>query len=425
MYLPIGISNFRELIEYKDPQGVGYLFVDKTELIKEMLYDLTKVMVFTRPRRFGKTLNLSMLHHFYALNVDGNITKGLFDHLKIAQDPVCMQQQGQHPVIFISFKDIKQPNFEFCIAKIKAVVAETYRNYRKELESNKIAKDDQNYINTILEQTVDQVNLENAIKRLLRILYQHYGKKPILLIDEYDTPIQEAYLRGYYDQLIPFFRNFLSEPLKDDNLLKRAVLTGILRVSKESLFSGLNNIKVYSILHKQYSNYFGFTENETNELIAQAKLSANFKQTKEWYNGYIFGGTTIYNPCSIVEFIKEDGRLKAYWVNTSSNDLAKNLLINASSNIKNSIELLIAGHTVREYVDEHVVFSDLKNNPGALWSLLLMSGYLKYISCEDQDRGYICDLSLPNNEIASFYISSIREWLSRDSNECIITNKKS
>lgn len=149
MYLPIGISNFRELIEYKDPQGVGYLFVDKTELIQEMLYDLTKVMVFTRPRRFGKTLNLSMLHHFYALNVDGNITKGLFDHLKIAQDPVCMQQQGQHPVIFISFKDIKQPNFEFCIAKIKAVVAETYRNYRKELESNKIAKDDQNYINTI------------------------------------------------------------------------------------------------------------------------------------------------------------------------------------------------------------------------------------------------------------------------------------
>jgi hypothetical protein len=414
MHLPVGVSDFRKLIEYKDPLGKGYLYVDKTNFIKEIIYDLSEVIVFTRPRRFGKTLNLSMLQHFFSAYVNGASTKELFTGLNINQDPTCLQQQGQYPVIFISFKDIKQPNFEFCIEKIGSVIAATYRKYEKELSSDKMSNHDKIYIKSILDQNISQVNLESSIKRLLELLFKYYNIKPILLIDEYDTPIQEAYLRGYYDQLIPFFKNFLSEPLKDENLLKRAVLTGILRVSKESLFSGLNNVKIYSILNKKYSNYFGFTENETNKLINTAKLATNLTQTKEWYNGYNFAGETIYNPYSIIEFIKEEGRLRAYWINTSSNELIKSLIINSSNNIKTSIESLIAGHTVREYVDEHVIFSDIKNNPGALWSLLLMSGYLKYTSYEDQDRGYICDLCLPNNEIESFYISVIREWISGD-----------
>ena len=259
MQLPIGVSDFRELIDYKNPiSGEGHLFVDKSLLIREILDDSSKVIVFTRPRRFGKTLNLSMLQHFWSAEVSGQSTKELFNGLKIAQDPICMRQQGKDPVVFISFKDIKQPNLEFCIEKIGSIIAGAYRQHRKELESDQISEDDKAYVKSVLDQKISNVNLESAIKRLLELLFKYYNTKPILLIDEYDTPIQEAYLRGYYEELVPFFRNFLSEPLKDDNLLKRAVLTGILRVSKESFFSGLNNVKVYSVLNKKYSNCFAW-----------------------------------------------------------------------------------------------------------------------------------------------------------------------
>ena len=411
MHLPVGVSDFRELIECKDPAKEGYLYVDKTAFIKEIIYDLTKVIVLTRPRRFGKTLNLSMLQYFFAAEVEGQSTKEIFDHLEISNNPECMEHQGKYPVILISFKDIKQPNFELCIKKIAVIIAKAYRNYRKIFELSEIAKDDQVYINTILEQKADWVNLENSIKRLLELLFKCYNKKPILLIDEYDTPIQEAYLNGYYDELMPFFRNLLSEPLKDDNLLNRAILTGILRVSKESLFSGLSNVEIYSILNENYSNYFGFTENEVNNLLTQAKLLTDPDRIKKWYNGYNFAGTIIYNPWSIIKCIKDKGELKAYWVNTSGNELVKQLIIDSSYNIQGYITKLIEDNAITEYIDEHVVFNDLKNNPESIWSLLLMSGYLKYTSCQYEDRGYLCELKLPNTEVENFYISVVKAWL--------------
>ena len=413
MHLPVGVSNFRDLIENKDPQQKGYLYVDKTNFIKEIIYDLTPVIVLTRPRRFGKTLNLSMLHHFFADQVEGESTKELFAGLNIAKDLNCIEHQGKHPVIFITFKDLKQSNFDSCIKKLKDLVAKIYRSYRTVFESLNIAKDDRNYIEAILEQTIDPVILENSIQRLLEILHKYYNKKPILLIDEYDTPIQEAYLNGYYDELIPFFRNFLSAPLKDENNLQRAILTGILRISKESLFSGLSNVEIYSILDENYAKYFGFTEIEVQELLAKANMSKNLEQAKKWYNGYIFGGTTIYNPWSIIKFIKNKGDLDLYWIHTSSNELIRELLIKSDLTIKEKFSQLISGSLIKETIDQHIVFKDLEKNKAAIWSLFLMTGYLKAIKINRNYCGYKeYTLAIPNKEIGSLYAKIIQEWLS-------------
>ena len=417
MQLPTGVSDFQVLIKYRSPlTNEGYLYVDKSLFIKEILGEGTPVIVITRPRRFGKTLNLTMLQHFFAAEVvEGQSTKGLFDNLAISKEPKCMEYQGKYPVVFVSFKDIKQPNLEFCLEKIGSVIATVYRKYRKELESDKMSEDDKIYIKSILDQKISQVNLESSIHRLLELLFRYYNQKPILLIDEYDTPIQEAYLNGYYEELMPFFRNFLSEPLKDNTLLNRAILTGILRVSKVSLFSGLSNIKIYSILNKKYANYFGFTEAETNELLNKAQLSINTKETKDWFNGYNFSGTTIYNPWSIIEFITEQGELRSYWVNTSGNELVKDVIIKSSYNIQAKITELINGNSIKENINEHIVFNDLKSNSAeSIWSLLLMSGYLKYTSYENNGRRYLCDLKIPNYEVEDFYTSTIEEWLTGD-----------
>ena len=413
MHLPVGVSDFRELIECKDPAKVGYLYVDKTAFIKEIIYDLTKVIVLTRPRRFGKTLNLSMLQYFFATEVEGQSTKGIFDNLEISNDPECMEHQGKYPAVLISFKDIKEPNFELCLGNIGSVMASVYRQHRTVLESEKAPKDDLDYIEVILTGKANRIQLQDGIKRLLELLSKCYNEKPILLIDEYDTPLQEAYLNGYYEELIAFFRNFLSKPLKDYSLLNRAVLTGILRVSKESLFSGLSNVEIYSILHQKYSNYFGFTEEETNELLAKAQMSENLGQAKEWYNGYIFGGTTIYNPWSIIKFIKNGGDVAPYWIHTSGNELIREILIKSDLKTTEKISQLIAGHTIKETIDEHIVFKDLEKNQAAIWSLFLMTGYLKAITVKvNADGDEECEIAIPNKEIESLYKRIVREWLS-------------
>ncbi len=415
MHLPVGTSNFRKLIEYKSPiSGEGYLFIDKTELIREILDDLTEVIVLTRPRRFGKTLNLSMLHHFFAANVHGRSTKDLFTGLKIASDPICMKEQGQYPVIFISLKDAKYKTFDLCLDHIKMQIANVYSEYRFLLESEQLDPEEQNLFRQFLENKANPVYWNEGIKLLTTFINKVTGQQAIILIDEYDTPIQEAYLNGYYDQLISFMRNLLSSALKDNGFFKRAILTGILRVSKESLFSGLSNVKVYSVLNKKYSNYFGFTEQEVNELLHRTQLPTDLEQTKEWYNGYNFGGTTVYNPWSIIEFLNEEGRLKSYWINTSGNELVKNIIIKSSFNVQEKIAELIAGKVIKEYIDEHIIFTDLEQNPDAIWGLLLMSGYLKCVSYEDQGRRSLCELKLPNNEVEDFYTSVVEEWITAD-----------
>lgn len=416
MDLPVGISDFKELVEYKNPiTKQGLLYVDKTLFIKEILKDSAKAIILTRPRRFGKTLNLSMLHHFFANEVLGSATKGLFDNLEIAKDFRCMEYQGKYPVVVVSFKDVKQLNFKFCLENIASVIAKTYRQHREALNSVQMLEDDKAYIKNILELNMSQVKLEHSLSRLLELLFKYYNKKIILLIDEYDTPIQEAYLNGYYSELITFFRNFLSAALKDENNLHKAILSGILRVSKESLFSGLSNIKVYSLLDQKYCSYFGFTEEEVQDLFYKAQLPCDLHQTKEWYNGYNFGGITIYNPWSIINFIKDEGkRLKSYWINTSGNELVKNIIINSSFNVQEKIGTLVAGYNIKEYIDEQTVFTDLTKNPDAIWGLLLMAGYLKYTSYEDKGKRTLCELRLPNNEISNYYTSVIEEWITGD-----------
>lgn len=413
MHLPVGTSNFKKLIKYKDPNGEGYLFVDKSLLIKEIIYDLTEVIVLTRPRRFGKTLNLSMLHYFFADAVEGEATKGLFDGLNISQDLNCMEYQGKYPVIFITLKDVKEPNFKLCLENIRSIMASVYRQHRLALESKELAEDDREYVQIIFKEKATRIQLQDSIKRLLELLTKHYKQRPVLLIDEYDTPLQEAYLSGYYEELIKFFRNFLSKPLKDYNLLNRAIMTGILRVSKESLFSGLSNVETYSILDDHYAQYFGFTEIEVNELLTKAKMLENLGQAKEWYNGYIFGGTTIYNPWSIIKFIKSEGEIGPYWIHTSGNELIKELLIKSDWQTKEKISQLIKGHSIKETIDEHIVFKDLEKNQGSIWSLFLMTGYLKAITVNINSYGYEeCTLAIPNKEIGSLYIRIIQEWLS-------------
>ncbi len=359
--LPIGISNFRTLIEYRNPlTQEGYLYVDKSLLIKAIIGDGSQVVVLTRPRRFGKTLNLSMLHHFFATEVEGQITKELFDKLKISKDPICMKEQGKYPVIFITFKDAKYKTYSLCFDHIKLQIANIYSEYRFLLESKQLNPEDQDLFKQILEKKADQVYWNESIKSLTKFIKKATGKPAIILIDEYDTPIQEAYLNGYYEELISFMRNLLSSGLKDNGFFKRAILTGILRVSKESLFSGLSNVEVYSVLDQNYCQYFGFTETEVDDLLTSAELPNNASQTKEWYNGYNFGGTTIYNPWSIIKFIKDRGkRLRSYWVNTSGNELVKNIIIKSSFNVQEKIAELIAGNTIKEYILVLILAVDL------------------------------------------------------------------
>jgi hypothetical protein len=415
LHLPVGVSDFKKLTKNTDPKKEGYLYIDKTAFIKEIIYDLTEVIVITRPRRFGKTLNLTMLQYFFASEVNSNPTKGLFDELAIAKDPECMEHQGKYSVIFISFKDIKELTFESTINGLLDLVKDLYAEWSDILlKSEKINNADRCLIENTLQQNLSEDKLKRALKNLVKMVATATGQQVYILIDEYDTPIQESYIRGYYDQLIVFMRGFLGGPLKDNTSVKRSVLTGILRVSKESLFSSLNNIKVYSVLHKKYSQYFGFTEDETNELLNQSQLPAYLKKTKEWFNGYNFGGTTIYNPWSIIEFIAEAGDLRSYWVNTSGNELVKDLIINSSYNIQEGIAELIAGKTIQKNIDEHIVFNDLKNNTESIWSLLLMSGYLKYTSCNSRGRRYWCELKIPNNEVEDFYTSVVEDWLVAD-----------
>jgi Predicted AAA-ATPase/PD-(D/E)XK nuclease superfamily len=407
--LPIGYDNFRDVIDQK------FTFVDKSLLIKEFLDDNgTQVALITRPRRFGKTLNLSMLHHFFAAEVHGKPTKGLFDKLKITQQgQQYMQHQGKYPVVALSFKDIKQNSFKDAFEKFSELFVNTYDEHNYLLNSEKITDTQKRFFESILKQETSQPQLENALRFLTECLFKyHDGVKPLLLIDEYDTPIQSGYSNKHYDQIVGLMRGLFSAGLKSNPYLYRAMLTGILRVSKESLFSGLNNLKVYSVLNSKYSEHFGFTEAEVNSLFTQTNLKNDPEQIKEWYNAYKIGGTVIYNPWSIVNCIQEQGVLKPYWVNTSDNTLVKDLLIQSSTQFKHKFELLLEGKVVEQFIDENFVFTELKGNEAAVWSLLLMTGYLKAVFSKETEQGTLCQLQVPNQEIRNLYRKIIEQWLS-------------
>ena len=408
--MPSGIDNFHDLITHRNEKGNPYLFVDKTLFIREFLDSGDKITLITRPRRFGKTLTLSMLQHFLASEVKGQSTKGLFNGLNISKYPGTMKKQGQYPVIFLTLKEVKGKNFEEFFERMKSIITETFKIHRYLLNTN-LSEEDYIKFKKILNETASQTDYERSLKFLSELLYQHTGRKVVILLDEYDTPIHDAYIYNYYEDCRSFLANMFNRAFKGNDTLHKALITGILKVAKASLFSELNNVKVYTILDDaRYPQYFGFTEEETDDLLDRAGLSQKAHQLKEMYNGYSLEGYTLYNPFSIVSFIsslllKGEKRmqeaLKPYWVNTGGTHLIADLVRNSFTDLEAKLTSLIQGEPLKTAINEDVIFNPhLRNNPIAFWSLLLLSGYLKVVDREIDEYGdYQYYLLFPNEEI--------------------------
>ena len=395
--LPAGIDDFKKIIEN------DYYFADKSMFIDELLNKKSEVTLLPRPRRFGKTLNMSMLNYFFNIE-DRELNKNLFNDLNILNTDK-MTYQGEYPVIYISLKDIKVSNWIECFEEIKKLLKDifnTKRYIREKLdESEKIDFDKIEFLN-------ETGDFMGALKNLSKYLFKFYGRKTIILIDEYDTPLVTAHSQGYYDEAIFFFRNFLSAALKGNPYLEFAVLTGILRIAKESIFSGLNNITVSTILDNNF-NYFGLTEGEVEQALKYYELDYELEEIKKWYNGYRFGDKLVYNPWSIINCINNK-ELNPYWINTSDNALIKQLLAKNDKKVFEELELIFKGESIWETISENIIFDDL-NNTNTVWSLMLFSGYLTYekmrISPITGLKSY--SLKIPNQEIKSFFRQSFIE----------------
>ncbi len=407
MKLPIGVSDFQELIEKK------YLFVDKTLLLHDIIEDGSKVILITRPRRFGKTLNLSMLYYFLQSNTP--VTSNIFENLLISKDKAfCQRHQNQYPVIFLTFKDIKQSTFESSYENITLLISKLYREHRYLLNDDCLYEDEKSNFMKIIKKEASRAELENSLITLAEYLQRKFQKNAMILIDEYDTPIQEAYMKGYYPEMIALMRGMLGPALKDSKYLDKAVITGITRVSQESMFSGLNNIEVYSMLREDYGQYFGFTEEEVIELIKHSSQDLSLDGIKEWYNGYQLGKHVLYNPWSILNCLKQRGLLEPYWVHTSTNDLINKLLGHANISVKHQFESLLQGKTIKQSLAANLIFPDIEKQPAALWSLLLHAGYLKVLSSQVNDLELIAQIAIPNKEIRSVYNQIVKNWFSGD-----------
>ena len=406
MKLPVGLSDFKKLVKE------GYQFADKSLLIKEILTDSADVILITRPRRFGKTLNLSMLHYF--LQKDHSQDINLFENLAISADQeFCTKHQNQYPVIFISFKDINQSNYADAYSGIKTLISDLYTEHQylfDDLEDNVLHEQEKAVFHKLLYKEGNNFEVEGAIKKLAIYLTRKFNKSPVILIDEYDTPIQEAYLNNYYQDMIKLMRGILGQALKDNSCLSKAVLTGITRISQESLFSGLNNLEVYSLLREEYGQYFGFTEAEVSKLITETQQEVSLSAIKEWYNGYQIGKHVLYNPWSIIKCLKNHGKLEPYWKNTSSNGLIKKLLNQTKPVVKKQFEELLQGHSIEQPLSENLVFENIETKAEALWSLLLYAGYLNVTSTKIHDNYLMAKMRIPNKEVGFVYDDIIKEW---------------
>ena len=405
--LPIGISDFKEIIEKE------YLFVDTSQLIGKILNENANAILITRPRRFGKTLNMSMLSYFFDNSLDSS---DLFKGLMIAEDEEVMKEINGYPTIFITFKDIKDHSWEEASLNLKNQIISLYKQKKGILEKLLKDKDERRYYRSIVERSAPLADYKESLKSILGYLASVYNKPVLLLIDEYDVPIQSGWTYGYYDEVIDFMRIFLSAALKDNPNLFRGVLTGIYRVAKESIFSGLNNLKVYTIMDEKYSEYFGFTELEVDWITNEAGKGFNeeFKKgMREWYNGYSFGGKTIYNPWSVINYLC-DGVLKPYWINTSGNDLIISLVeenLKKKGSFREEIETIISGKPLEKIIDDSSALREISRIPNAIWSLFLFSGYLKAENAELERGKYRCNLMIPNEEVKIFFQDTVINWL--------------
>lgn len=402
--IQVGTSDFKEMIEGK------HYFVDKSNLIKEFIENASKVILTPRPRRFGKTLNMSMLKYFFNIeNAEEN--KNLFKGLNIEKDDEIMKMQGQYPVLFITFKNEKYSTFEEFQYGIKTLMMELYRNHIDLLQSDKLIEDDKKKFNAILSGEANIVEYYKALSVLMNLMSIQYNNKVIVLIDEYDVPVQESYLRGYYEEAVNIIRIILTAALKDNINLEKALVTGILRVARESIFSGLNNMQVHTMFSNKFNDKFGFTVDEVSELLKYYDLEEKRDEVRQWYNGYMFGGKVIYNPWSVLNYISNNEMgFMPYWINSSSNDLIKTLLVKGSSETKESLEELIKGNTIEKVIDDHIVMKEVDEDEENIWSFLCLSGYLKPVKTDLIEGELVCELKIPNNEVLIFYKNLVKKW---------------
>lgn len=419
--LPIGVEDFKRLVDN------GYYFVDKTLMIKELLENKETVNLFTRPRRFGKTLNMSMLKRFFEATEKSNAY--LFDGLKIAAYPEYMAYQGKYPVISVSLKSMKQASYTDAFYMYKNLIAKEYEKHKIILESNQILDSEKEVFQNIMEQRADQNVYLNSIRTLSDILAKYYEKNVIILIDEYDVPLENAYHEGFYDDMTNLIRSCFESALKTNPSLEFAVLTGCLRVSRESIFTGLNNLKTYSITKNKFSQYFGFTQAEMQEILQNFSLEQYAGTIAKWYDGYRFGLTEIYNPWSVLNcidsYLQNDMvACEPYWSNTSSNRIVKRLIEESNERTKSMVEELINGTPIHTQIFEDVTYGTIDVNQDYIWSFLLFTGYLKIISCETFGDETYYDMVIPNVEIKSIYKNTIRSWfidhINRDSRTDIL-----
>lgn len=404
---PIGLSSFRSLREG------GFSYVDKTALIEDVLAEGAQVLLVPRPRRFGKTLNLSMLRCFFEKSDDD--LRPLFDGLAITSCEGAWAHFQRYPVIFMTFKDVKPRSWEDCLEGVAGVVARAYAEHRDLLAQGALEPDEVELFTAILHRRAPKAWLADALRLLSRLLARHHRQEVVILIDEYDSPIHAGYTNRYYDDVITFFRDFLSGGLKDNPHLFKGVLTGILRVARESLFSGLNNISVYSLLHTRLATAFGFTEAEVRGLAESAGQAASLDGIRAYYNGYLFGGQAIYNPWSVLSFLdRADGVFRPYWIETSSNDLVRELLLTGPQGVKAELETLLAGGTLDRRIDENIVLRDITSRSDAIWSFLLFTGYLKAIEVRHVEDETEARLVVPNREVAGGLRRMVRTWFTEE-----------
>ena len=401
--LPIGISDYVRAQE-------EYYYVDKTLLIKEFLDRKPLVSLFTRPRRFGKTLNMDMLRVFFEIS-DEDTSKFFVDKKIWKCGEEYREYQGKFPVIFLTLKDVKFDTWEATIDKIGELLQDEYGRHQEILNSDKISQYEKEYFSKILNKAANQVELSSALERLSKMLAVYYGKAPIIIIDEYDTPIQEGYSKDFYDEIIGFMRNFFSGAFKDNKNLSYGFLTGILRIAQESIFSGLNNLTGNTVMDEEYDNFFGFTSDEVKDILNYYGMPEKEGELKEWYDGYLFGSEEIYNPWSVINYVSKGGIPQAYWVNTGKNEILGEVMRVATDDITERLQLLLQGKSVIARIDQNVVYRSLAEDPANIYSLLLVAGYLKTPKKKLQDDGsYLCEVCIPNKEITSIYKKEIMSY---------------
>ena len=393
--------------EFKKIRMQNYYYIDKTMYIKDIIDNKSEVILVTRPRRFGKTLNMSMLKYYFDCRQKDN--KELFNGLKIMeQEEEYTSKLGAYPVIYLTLKDVNDNTYEKMLLDMKTAVLQVYREHIYLLESNKILDFEKEMIKEILWCKENEVVLKNAIKELTRMLYEYYGKPAILLLDEYDVPLQNAYVEGYYDEAIKFFKTFYGTTFKDNPYLEKTVITGVSRVAKESIFSGANNFDVYTILDNEFADDFGITEEEMDKIIEDFEVQDDKEEIKKWYDGYKIGNVEgIYNPWSVLNYLNKK-ELMPYWVNTSSNDLIK-LVLKNSSTVKERIERLLNGEEIEVKIDLETIIVGIEENEENIWGLMVQTGYLKVTEAINMAEG-IYKVKLPNYEINLLFLQIIDDW---------------